>query len=545
MEAWLAGSSHLRETDEQLQDMDILQALFEGAHQPILIKDDQSRFLYLNKKACDLIGMSPEYLLGRTGHEFLQKSDADRIRAIDAEVMATGQESLLEEEVTSRGGATRILVTHKRRALLPIGGTTKPVLIAVISDITKLRRAEQVLRASEEHYRSFVELHPQTPWVADAAGDVIEVGPSWQHASGLDLHEALGRGWEKTVHPQDLSQVVEQWHAAVENVAPFDMVYRIGPVKGRYRWFRNRAAPRLSEAGEVIRWYGLLEDVHDRQLAMKALQSSEQRLRQHRDRLEKTVEERTVEVQLKNVELDRLLQQERAINALQRRFVAMISHEFRTPLAVIDGAAQRLTRTKGEVTPQFLSDKCVQIKGAVVRMVELMESILAAGRIATGTIEIDKRPCSLSAVIEECIAHRLEISKEHNIRADLADLPAFQMVDGAALGRVFTNLLSNAVKYSPNSPEIDVKGWQQGPRVLITITDAGIGIDSDDVPKLFEPYFRARSATGIAGTGIGLNIVKEIVELHGGSISVESELGRGTTFTLDLPFDEVLEAKTA
>jgi PAS domain S-box-containing protein len=541
----LAGSSHLRETDEQLQDMDILQALFEGAHQPILIKDDQSRFLYLNKKACEMIGMKPEHLLGRTGHEFLQKSDADRIRAIDVEVMATGQESLLEEEVTGRGGVTRILVTHKRRALLPIGGTTKPVLIAVISDITKLRRAEQVLRASEEHYRSFVELHPQTPWVADASGDVIEVGPSWQHASGLDLHEALGRGWEKTIHPQDLPHVIEQWQAAVENAARFDMVYRIGPVKGRYRWFRNRAAPRLNEAGEVCRWYGLLEDVHDRQLALKALQSSEQRLREHRDRLEKTVEERTVEVQLKNVELDRLLQQERAINALQRRFVAMISHEFRTPLAVIDGAAQRLTRTKGAVTPQFLSDKCVQIKGAVVRMVELMESILAAGRIATGTIAIDKRPCSLSAVIEECIAHRLEISKDHNIRADLADLPAFQMVDGVALGRVFTNLLSNAVKYSPNSPEIDVRGWQQGQRVLVTIKDTGIGIDSDDVPKLFEPYFRARSATGIAGTGIGLNIVKEIIELHGGSISVESELGQGTTFILDLPFEEVLEAKTA
>lgn len=541
----MAGSSHLRETDEQLQDMDILQALFEGAHQPILIKDDQSRFLYLNKKACDMIGMKPEHLLGRTGHEFLQKTDADRIRAIDVEVMATGQESLLEEEVTGRGGVTRILVTHKRRVLLPIGGTTKPVLIAVISDITKLRRAEQVLRASEEHYRSFVELHPQTPWVADASGDVIEVGPSWQHASGLDLHEALGRGWEKTIHPQDLPHVIEQWQAAVENAARFDMVYRIGPVKGRYRWFRNRAAPRLNEAGEVCRWYGLLEDVHDRQLALKALQSSEQRLREHRDRLEKTVEERTVEVQLKNVELDRLLQQERAINALQRRFVAMISHEFRTPLAVIDGAAQRLTRTKGAVTPQFLSDKCVQIKGAVVRMVELMESILAAGRIATGTIAIDKRPCSLSAVIEECIAHRLEISKDHNIRADLADLPAFQMVDGVALGRVFTNLLSNAVKYSPNSPEIDVRGWQQGQRVLVTIKDTGIGIDSDDVPKLFEPYFRARSATGIAGTGIGLNIVKEIIELHGGSISVESELGQGTTFILDLPFEEVLEAKTA
>lgn len=178
-------------------------------------------------------------------------------------------------------------------------------------------------------------------------------------------------------------------------------------------------------------------------------------------------------------------------------------------------------------------------------MVELMESILAAGRLETGTIAINKKAGSLSAILRQCITNRAEISKGHMISHDLEALPALQMFDEAAIERVFSNLLSNAVKYSPAGSKIRVSGWKDGRRVLVSVSDSGIGMDADDLPKLFEPYFRARSATGIAGTGIGLNIVKEIVELHGGSISVQSLLGKGTTFTVELPFDEVRQQHSA
>lgn len=532
-------------SDLQISHRELLEDLFEGAPRPTIIKDGESRFLFLNGKACEMFRVKLDDLLGRTDHDFLPADEAARIQEVDAGVLATGEERLFEEEVTGPDGSTRTLLTHKRRSFVPVPGGKKPVIIVVISDITELRRAEQVLRASEEHYRSLVELHPQTPWLADAEGNVIEVGPGWQNASGREVGEALGRGWEKTLHPKDLPEVVEKWETAVKTGVPFDMIYRIGTAKGRYRWYRNRAAARLDANGMIVRWYGLLEDVHDRQLALKALQASERRLRQHRDELEKVVQARTAEVQEKNIELDRLLQHERGINALQRRFVGMISHEFRTPLAVIDGAAQRLTRTKTAVTPQFLEGKALQIKGAVARMVELMESILAAGRLETGTIAINKEASSLSEILRQSIASRAEISKSHRISHDLERLPALQMIDRAAIERVFSNLLSNAVKYSPAGSEIRVSGWKDGRRVLVSVADAGIGMDADDLPKLFEPYFRARSATGIAGTGIGLNIVKEIVELHGGSISVQSVLGQGTTFTVELPFEEIKRQQSA
>ncbi|CDN52569.1 PAS/PAC sensor signal transduction histidine kinase [Neorhizobium galegae bv. officinalis bv. officinalis str. HAMBI 1141] len=524
---------------------ELLEDLFEGAPSPTIIKDEESRFLFLNSKACEMFGVGLGDILGRTDRDFLPAGEAERIREMDAGVLATGEERLFEEKVTGPDGSARTLLTHKRRSFVPTAAGKKPVLIVVISDITELRHAETVLRASEEHYRSLIELHPQTPWLADALGNVVEVGPGWQNASGREVGEALGRGWEKTLHPKDLPEVIAKWGSSVKTGAPFDMIYRIGTARGRYRWYRNRAAARLDGNGGVVRWYGLLEDVHDRQLALKALQSSERRLRQHRDELEKIVLDRTAEVQEKNIELDRLLQHERGINALQRRFVGMISHEFRTPLAVIDGAAQRLTRTKTAVTPQFLEGKALQIKGAVARMVELMESILAAGRLETGTIAINKQASSLSAILRQCIASRAELSKSHTISHNLDAIPALQMIDRDAIERVFSNLLSNAVKYSPAGSNIHVSGWKDGGRVVVSVTDSGIGMDADDLPKLFEPYFRARSATGIAGTGIGLNIVKEIVELHGGSISVRSILGRGTTFTVDLPFEEVRQQQSA
>jgi PAS domain S-box-containing protein len=531
--------------DLQTTHRELLQDLFEGAPRPTIIKDGESRFLFLNSKACEMFGLNLDDVLGRTDYDFLPADEAERIQEMDAEVLTTGEERLFEEKVTGPDGSTRTFLTHKRRSFVPVPAGKKPVVIVVISDITELRHAEEVLRASEEHYRSLVELHPQTPWVADAQGNVVEVGPGWQSASGREVGEAMGRGWEKTLHPKDLPEVVAKWESAVNTGASFDMIYRIGTAKGRYRWYRNRAAPRLDVNGSVVRWYGLLEDVHDRQLTLKALQSSERRLRQHRDELEKVVLARTAEVQEKNIELDRLLQHERGINALQRRFVAMISHEFRTPLTVIDGAAQRLTRTKTAVTPQFLEDKALQIKGAVARMVELMESILAAGRLETGTVAINKEAGSLSAILRQCVASRTEISKSYTISHDLEALPTLQMIDRAAMERVFSNLLSNAVKYSPAGSNIHVSGWKAGKRVLVRVTDSGIGMDADDLPKLFEPYFRARSATGIAGTGIGLNIVKEIVELHGGSISVQSILGQGTTFTVELPFDDIEEHRSA
>lgn len=262
---------------------------------------------------------------------------------------------------------------------------------------------------------------------------------------------------------------------------------------------------------------------------------AERALLQHRDKLEETVLSRTEELASQAAELERLLDQERQINELQRQFVSMASHEFRTPLSIIDGAAQRLVRRKDAVTSEFISEKTEQIRSAVSRMLDLMESILAAGRLDHGRIEIVHKPCALRDIIGNCSARQESIKRSHRFVFDLDRLPSIIYADLMALEQVFTNLLSNAVKYAPNSPNIYVTGWQQSDHVYVTVRDEGIGIDADDLPKMFQRYFRARSSTGIAGTGIGLNLVKQVVELHSGEIRVDSVKGQGTTFTVKLP----------
>ena len=127
------------------------------------------------------------------------------------------------------------------------------------------------------------------------------------------------------------------------------------------------------------------------------------------------------------------------------------------------------------------------------------------------------------------------IAKTHRFLLDLDRLPELIDADRQTLEQVFTNLLSNAVKYAPSAPDIHVSGWEECGNVKIAIRDNGIGIDTEDLPRMFQRYFRARTSTGIAGTGIGLNLVKQIVELHQGSIEVASERGLGSTFTVTLP----------
>lgn len=514
---------------------DLIAALFKGARHPILIKGEDYSYVFLSDQACKNMGAPFEHLVGKNDYDFLPASEADLIRAVDTQILETGEERLFEEEITGRDGSRRTLITHKRRVTVPLDGRPTHLVLAEIDDVTDLRNAESILRASEEHHRSLIELHPQTPFVANAQGEVIEIGPEWVHVSGRPITQARGHGWADSVHPDDLAQTRSKWAAAQRSKTRLDMEYRLLNGKGEYRWYRCRAAPRIDASGEVTRWYGLLEDVHDRQTALEALIASERSLRQHRDDLEKIVEVRTAEVKEKNLELSRLLEQEREVNALQRRFVAMVSHEFRTPLTIIDAAAQRLARIKETPTHAYLAEKSQQIKGSVARMVELMESILAAGRLQTGVIQLNKTTCSLAEVVRSSIKHRQEICATHRIHADLAGISGETQIDPRAMERVFGNLLSNAVKYASRAPDIYVRGWMDESTVHVSVRDTGIGIDLEDLSRLFEPYFRAQSAAGIAGTGIGLNIVREIVDLHGGNISVESEVGQGSTFIVSLP----------
>lgn len=240
-------------------------------------------------------------------------------------------------------------------------------------------------------------------------------------------------------------------------------------------------------------------------------------------------------LQAQAVELQLALEKEKELNNTHRQFVFMASHEFRTPLAIIDGSIQLLCADPQNLTAERVLKRCEKIRSAVIRMTSLIDSTLTAARLDAGMVEVTPGRCDIRKLIEEVCESHQEISATHHILRNLTELPDLITADRNALERVMTNLVSNAIKYSPRNCEIFVHGWRNDDRVYITVTDHGIGIAKEDLPRMFSRFFRAQTSVGIAGTGLGLCVAQELVHLHGGEITVESHEKQGTVFTVTLP----------
>jgi signal transduction histidine kinase len=243
----------------------------------------------------------------------------------------------------------------------------------------------------------------------------------------------------------------------------------------------------------------------------------------------------TADQQQQTMRLSAALEKEREFNALHREFVSMVSHEFRTPVAIIDGAAQRIERRAGRDTTEVLLQRTAKIRSAVRRMIDLIESTLSVARLEAGNIKLELEDCNIAELLNEVVRRHQEISEKHKLDLTIADLPPSLYIDPRRMEQILTNLLSNAVKYSPNSPRIDIRAGTVGNKVVITVRDYGLGIPQGELSKLFERFFRASTSTGIPGTGIGLHLVKHLVALHEGNITVHSVEGAGSTFAVELP----------
>jgi PAS domain S-box-containing protein len=149
-------------------------------------------------------------------------------------------------------------------------------LQVIVQDVTQAVETEQALRESVDHYRTAVKLNPEIPWVAAPDGSIVEVGPRWLELMGMTPDETLGAGWIDALHPDDVGPTAIYWSGCLASGEAVDIEYRVRLKDGEYRWMRARAAAARDEAGAIKRWYGTLEDVHDRKLAESALRDSEE-----------------------------------------------------------------------------------------------------------------------------------------------------------------------------------------------------------------------------------------------------------------------------
>lgn len=230
--------------------------------------------------------------------------------------------------------------------------------------------------------------------------------------------------------------------------------------------------------------------------------------------------------------LQKSLAREKAIAETQRHFLLLTSHDFRTPLSIIDGAARRIGKlVTGQAT---VIDRVRAIREAVRRMSEAVDNTLASASIAEGKVAFHPRSVDIAPILTKAIESQRALHPARSIEAAIPALPPL-MVDAALVEQVFENLLSNALKYSPTGQPVDVVVTSDHAHVTVAVTDHGIGIPAKDLPRMFTRFFRGSNAGGIKGTGVGLHAVRYFMDLHGGKVLLRSAEGEGSTFTLVFP----------
>ena len=380
--------------------------------------------------------------------------------------------------------------------------------------LDELEKAHKELAVSEARYRSLVENITEVILSLDASGNVIYISPGAQNLLGLAPERITGQKLTEFVHPGDRSALAASLEAALAGGVEFHE-FRLLDKEGAIHWLRISSRP-LMEAGQAVRLTCVMRDITARKQAENAL-------RELNDKLEQRVAERTAGLERANEELE--------------WFAYSVSHDLRAPLRAIDGFSRILLEdNKDTLAPdaqRYLSLVCE----SAARMGGLIGDILAFSRVLRGGMSMAR--VNMTALAEEVFAELRAAATGRDIRFVLGELPPARG-DAAMIRQVLVNLLGNAVKYTCSQPEavIEMTGTESGSVNVYCVKDNGAGFDMRYAGKLFGVFQRLHSAQEFEGTGIGLAIVKRIVERHGGEVRAEGKVGEGATFYFTLPRGE-------
>jgi signal transduction histidine kinase len=242
------------------------------------------------------------------------------------------------------------------------------------------------------------------------------------------------------------------------------------------------------------------------------------------------------------VSIFRDITKEVEVDNLKSEFVSTVSHELRTPMTSIKGYADLMlmgaTGGMSDAQERYLQ----VIKNNADRLHMLVNDLLDISRIETNKTVLDLRPLDVSQVVNEVMEGHLHgriqnQNKPINIEINMPDTLPLVQADQAKLTQILTNLVDNAFNYTPEGGKVTVTAWPDGSFINVSVADTGIGISQKNLHKIFERFFRSEHAEvqSIPGTGLGLSIVSSLIQMHGGRLNVESELGKGSTFTFTLP----------
>lgn len=390
-------------------------------------------------------------------------------------------------------------------------------------DVTDRRMAQEKVRENERNFRALANSIPQLAWMADPSGSIFWYNERWHEYTGATLEEMRGWGWRSVHHPDYVDGVVERIRHAFETGTRWEDTFPLRGRDGEYRWFLSRALPIKDSEGSVVRWFGTNTDITEQMQAAAERERLLERERQAR------------------AEADRRREELERVTESRTRLMRGFSHDVKNPLGAADGYAQLLEDGIYGALSEKQMHSVQRIRRSIHTSLRLIHDLLELARAESGQIDLRPEPVDVAQAAREVAEDfRAQAAAAGlDLRCHLPDGVRVE-TDRARLRQILANLLSNAVKYAPNgqvtvsAEAMDDGGPGPGGWVVARVADTGPGIPEEKREQIFQEFTRL-DPDAQQGAGVGLAISRRIARLLAGDLTVESEVGRGSTFTLWLP----------
>jgi PAS domain S-box-containing protein len=490
------------------ESRELLRAVIDTIPAIINVKDRQGRFIIANPAQAEFFGRTPTDLVGRTIEEVADPDYARLTRERDDEVMASGRR-IANYEDPGRDKSGRTTTWYTTKVPLEASDGTITGVLTVALDITERKEMEEALRESEERYALAMKGSNEGLWDWEVETNDVFISPHIAFLLNVEpgatkLHSD---DWDANVHPEDRDAYMEEMDAHLRGETEFySAEYRTLCRDGEYRWVRDRGLGLRDESGQVYRMAGSLGDITEERIAQDALREAKE--------------------------------QAESANRAKSRFLANMSHELRTPLNAILGYTELIgEKIYGDV-PEKVAEVMARVDHNGRHLLGLINDVLDLAKIEAGQFHVSREPYRIERVFDRVMAtaEPLAAAKSLSLGVSLAPGLPDGLGDEQRIAQAVLNLVGNAIKFTEQGG-IRLAAQQDGDCFRISVSDTGIGISSADREAIFEEFRQAdESNTRVkGGTGLGLAICKRMIELHGGQLSVESQVGEGSMFTIRLP----------
>jgi PAS domain S-box-containing protein len=522
-------------------------AILQTALDCVISIDHDGRVVDFNPAAERTFGHAAAEAIGRDMAELIvPPAYRDGHRSGLARYVATGQGQILNRRLEMPGRRKDGSEFPAELSITAIHLDGRPVFTAYLRDITDRKRAEDAIRQSLDRFRTLVEAVPQMVFVAGPDGALVSANGRWIEYTGRTPREAPD--WIAAVHPEDADAARAAWRDAVQTVPDrFTHEGRVRSHDGGYRWMLVTAVALREAARAAAQWVATLTDIDDQKrqrevlAALVKMRTSELESTNHL--LREEIAERTraeARAQAAAIELGRS-------NEELEKFAYVASHDLQEPLRKIQAFGDRLVKKFRDALGPGGQEYVDRMQASARRMRTLIDDLLSFSRVSTKVQPF--APVDLGEIVRDVLSDLDARLAQTGGRVDVGELPTVA-ADPLQMRQLFQNLIANALKFArPGVAPLVAVGavpWAAVPTdadpppppgegYRVTVADNGIGFDQGYVDRVFEVFQRLHGRGEYEGTGIGLAIVRKIVQRHGGEITARSREGHGATFIIDLP----------